>query len=50
MGKAAAQLFALVANGLLKPHETSDRELVGVACLAALEQWAAGNGARTLDR
>ena len=40
----------LVANDLLKPHETRDRELVGVACLAALEQWTTGRGARTMDR
>ena len=40
----------LVGNGLLKPHETRDRELVGAACLAALEQWTTGRGARTMDR
>ena len=34
----------LVANGLLKPHETRDRDLVGAACLAALEQWAVARG------
>ena len=28
----------LVANGLLKQHETRDRKAVGEACLAALEQ------------
>ena len=32
----------LVANGLLKPHETRDRKAVGKACLGALEQWATG--------
>jgi len=40
----------LVANGLLKPHETRDRKAVGKACLGALEQWATGRGARTLER
>ena len=37
----------LVANGLLKRHQTADREAVGAACLSALEQWAEGRGART---
>ena len=37
----------LVSNGLLKEHETRDRKAVGVACLAALEQWAEGRGARS---
>ena len=30
----------LVANGLLKEQETRDRNAVGTACLAALEQQA----------
>ena len=34
----------LVSNGLLKEHETRDRKAVGEACLAALEQWAVGQG------
>ncbi len=38
----------LVRNGLLKEHETRDRRAVGEACLAALEQWATGRGARTM--
>ncbi len=38
----------LVSNGLLKEHETRDRNLVGAACLAALEQWSDGHGARTV--
>ena len=38
----------LVGNGLLKEHETRDRNLVGAACLAALEQWSDGHGARTV--
>ena len=37
----------LVGNGLLKEHETRDRNAVGTACLAALEQWAEGRGARS---
>ena len=40
----------LVRNGLLKEHETRDRKAVGEACLAALEQWSMGRGARTLER
>jgi len=40
----------LVSNGLLKEHETRDRKAVGAACLAALEQWSMGRGARTLER
>jgi len=37
----------LVSNGLLKEHQTRDRKAVGEACLAALEQWAMGRGARS---
>ena len=37
----------LVSNGLLKEHETRDRKAVAEACLAALEQWAEGRGARS---
>ena len=40
----------LFANGLLKSHETRDRKAVGEACLGALEQWAGGRGALTLER
>ena len=40
-------LGLLVSNGLLKEHETRDRKAVGKACLAALEQWAGGRGARS---
>ena len=36
----------LVGNGLLKQHQTRDRNAVGAACLAALEQWAGDHGAR----
>ena len=38
----------LVNSGLLKEHETRDRKAVGEACLAALEQWSKGRGARTV--
>jgi len=41
-------LGLLVSNGLLKEHETRDRKAVGAACLAALEQWSMGRGARTV--
>ncbi len=37
----------LVGNGLLKRHQVNDRNVVGEACLAVLEQWAAGHGARS---
>ena len=40
----------LVDNGLLKQHQVSDRHAVGEACLAALEQWAGGHGARSMDQ
>ena len=37
----------LVSNGLLKEHQTRGRKAVGEACLAALEQWTRGRGARS---
>jgi hypothetical protein len=37
----------LVGNGLLKQHQAGDRHALGAACLAALEQWAEGRGARS---
>jgi len=40
----------LVRNGLLKQHQRADRGAVGAACLAALEAWAMGRGARTLEQ
>ena len=40
----------LISNGLLKEHETRDRKAVSEACLAALEQWSMGRGARTVGR
>ena len=43
-------LGLLVNNGLLKEHETRDRKAVGAACLAALEQWSMGRGARSTGR
>ncbi len=39
----------LVDNGLLKQHQVNDRHAVGEACLAALEQWAGGHGARAAE-
>ena len=39
----------LVGNGLLKQHQADDRHAVGEACLAALEQWAEGRGARSAE-
>ncbi len=43
-------LGLLVSSGLLKEHQTRDRKAVGEACLAALEQWSMGHGARTVGR
>jgi len=40
----------LIRNELLKQHQTRDRNAVAAACLAALEQWAGGRGARTVGR
>ena len=40
----------LVRNGLLKEHQTRDRKAVGAACLAALEQWAGEQGARSMGQ
>ena len=40
----------LVGSGLLRQHQTRDRKAVGEACLAALEQWAVGRVARTVER
>ena len=37
----------LTSNGLLKQHQADDRHAVGEACLAALEQWSIGQGARS---
>ena len=46
----AGGIGLLVSSGLLKEHETRDRKAVGEACLAALEQWSDGHGARTVER
>ena len=40
----------LIRNGLLKEHQTRDRKAVGAACLAALEQWSVGRGARIMGQ
>ena len=48
VGEGGVEL--LVGNGLLKQHQAGDRKAVGEACLAALEQWAGGRGARTVGR
>jgi hypothetical protein len=40
----------LIDNGLLKQHQINDRHAVGEACLAALEQWAGGHGARSMEQ
>ena len=40
----------LVSNDLLKEHQTRDRKAVGEACLAALEAWATGRGARITEQ
>ena len=48
IGKGGVEL--LVGNGFLKQHQTRDRNAVAAACLAALEQWAGGRGARTVGR
>ncbi len=40
----------LIRNELLKQHQTRDRKAVGEACLAALEQWSEGRGARYLGQ
>ena len=46
----AGGVALLVSNGLLKEHQTRDRKAVAAACLAALEQWSMGRGARTVGR
>jgi len=40
----------LVSNGLLKENETRDRKAFCEACLAALEQWSMGRGARVMGQ
>ena len=46
----AGGIDLLVRNGLLKQEQTGDRRAVGAACLAALEQWSEGRGARTINQ
>jgi len=48
IGEGGVEL--LVGNGLLKRHQVNDRNAVGEACLAALEEWAGGHGARTMGQ
>ena len=48
IGEGGVQL--LVGNGLLKQHQAGDRKAVGEACLAALEQWTGGHGARSMGQ
>ena len=43
----AGGIDLLVRNRLLKQQQTGDRRAVGAACLAALEQWSEGRGARS---
>jgi len=48
IGRGGVEL--LVGNGFLKQHQAADRHAVGEACLAALEQWAGGRGARSMGQ
>ena len=48
IGRGGVEL--LVGNGFLKQHQVDDRHAVGEACLAALEQWAEGHGARSVGQ
>ena len=48
IGRGGVEL--LVGNGLLKQDQAGDRKAVGEACLAALEQWAEGRGARSMGQ
>lgn len=48
IGMGGVELF--LDNGLLKQHQVNDRHAVGAVCLAALEQWAGGHGARPMDQ
>ena len=48
IGRGGVEL--LVGNGLLKQHQADDRHAVGEACLAALEQWAEGQGALATEQ
>jgi hypothetical protein len=46
IGRGGVEL--LVGNRLLKQRQAGDRHAVGEACLAALEQWTEGHGARSM--
>jgi len=46
----AGGIALLVGNELLKQRQTRDRKAVGAACLAALEEWAEGRGARIMGQ
>ena len=48
IGRGGVEL--LVGNGLLKQDQAGDRKAVGAACLAALEQWSDGHGARSVGQ
>jgi len=48
IGRGGTEL--LVGNGLLKQHQSGDRNAVGAACLSALQQWAEGRGARSVGQ
>jgi len=48
MGEGGIEL--LVGNGLLKQYQAGDRVAAGEACIAALEQWAEGQGALTTEQ
>ena len=50
VGRAAGGIDLLVRNGLLKQEQTGDRRAVAAACLAALEQWSEGRGARSMEQ
>jgi len=48
VGEGGVEL--LIGRGLLKQYQAGDRHAVGEAFLAALEQWAAGRGARSMEQ
>jgi len=45
VGRGGVEL--LIGNGLLEQHQAGNRHAIGEACLAALEQWTEGHGARS---
>jgi len=48
VGEGGVEL--LIGNGLLEQDQAGDRKAVATACLAALEQWAEGQGARSMGQ